>query len=47
MHMLQNHRSFGSFTGTDTAVALAPICLGQSSHHVGQTRSELDAGGSQ
>ena len=47
MHMLHNHRSFGSIAAVAVAVALAPICLGQSSQHAGQTRSELDAGGSQ
>ena len=46
MHMLQNHRSFGSVADAAVAVALAPICMGQSSQHTAQTRSELDAGGS-
>ena len=46
MHMLRNHRSFGSVAGTEVAVALASIVLDQSHQHAGQTRSELAAGGS-
>ena len=46
MHMLQNHRSFGSVADAEVAVALAAICLGQPSQHVGETRSELDVSGS-
>ena len=46
MHMLRNHRSFGSVAGTEVAVALASIVLDQSHQHAAQTRSELAAGGS-
>ena len=46
MHMLQNHRSFGSVANAVVAVALAPIFMGQSRQHAGQMGPELDAGGS-
>ena len=45
MHMLRNHRSFGSVAGTEVAVALASIVLDQSHQHAAQTRSKLAAGG--